>query len=380
MRSDDIVYEINFAYRSGKFAIFDLETAIITTKSGRDRPKRASDWKFINGKILQNIRKIYSQRFDVIFITEQEKIISQSRADYYGNKIRLIFKKIGIKGSFFIITKGCIYKKPTSTCFDILCAHSNFKINYEKSFYCGPKAGRKTGWKCIADSVKICKQEDDESLDDLYFATNCNIRFCVPEMVFSKSYKGDEITLPKRDYGLDFDTRSDGIENMFDLDVTSKYVIVIVGQQMSGRTYLANRLKEIYYGDIDFDIADGTGLSNFDVIEKFIDIYNQDRSIIIDAHNFRKKFRKKFVDRVRGTDYKTMCVNIVTPLDMRRKLCHFKQMFIDPYCEKIEPDKIVDLKFDEVSDDEGFDNIVQYKPCIHFDSKVMDRISKSQYC
>jgi len=379
MRSDDIVYEIKFAYRSGRFAIFDLESTIITTKSGRDRPKRASDWKFINGKILKHLRKIYSQGFDVVFISEQDKIISQSRADYYGNKIRLIFNKIGIKGSFFIITKGSIHKKPSSTCFDILCAHAKFKIKHNKSFYCGPKAGRKAGWQCISDSLKITKLKDDKSIDDLYFAKNCDIEFRVPEMVFSKYYKGDEITLPKRDYGLDFDTRSDGIEYMFNLDIKSKHVIVIVGQQMSGRTYLANRLKEIYYGNIDFEIADGTGLNDFDVIEKFIDIYNQDKSIIIDAHNFRKKFRKTFVDRVRGTDYKTMCINIVTPLDMRRKLCHFKQMFIDPGCEKIEPEKIVDLKFDEVGEDEEFDDIVQYKPCIHFDSKVIERISKSQY-
>lgn len=268
------------------YACFDLDDTLITTKSGKKFPANENDWKFKFDNVIEKIRELNENRYNIIVITNQGGLKKKEYGiEKWKIKIDNIVKQLDVPIKICVAISKDMYRKPFPTFFDKI---KNSYMDYENSFYCGDACGR----------------PKDHGDSDLKFALNCKLKFMIPEHIFDNTKN----KFPDVKY-IDF-SKYKKDKTQLDQDSIIKLgkneMIIMVGIQGSGKSTFANRnIKSMNkYKIISRDVV-GT-ISK--CIKKCESYMKKEYSTIIDNTNPKVLDRKQFIDIGKKYNYHITCV------------------------------------------------------------------------
>ncbi len=286
----------NFKYNSN-IAIFSFYKTLIK--------QNIEHTKELHENVIKTLDNINSHGSIVIIDNFKESIDNIKKKV---NNLILLLDHIPL--IFIASLKKNKYKKPCTNMFEKLKFLYDKEICLEKSIVVGANAGRSATNKLFKDDSDI----------DKAFAANININFCTPEQLFYKD------NTPRS-----WQWRSNIIENIlqlqkhikepeFNLFLEDNSIILISGPPCSGKTLLANRIKN-YYNE-DASIIDVNNFDNRLIMKQYIQNYTHESKniIIVDtmenenirelyfAHSIQKKI-------------------ILIEIDTYRKVCEFLNKF-----------------------------------------------------
>lgn len=223
----------NFDFK--KIFIFDLDTTIIKTKSGKVFPIDKNDWDFLHPNILQ-LNDLF---FDNIcgIVTNQGGLKNDTLINNWIEKIKNINKKINLH-FVFVSIKDDNFRKPLPASWDYI--KNNYLQNIQtdkflkekKIYYIGDAFGR----------------PNDHSDTDVKYAVNCGFKFKTPEAFFnfnnSKENLSGTITYPQIDYYTDSDQKKlfDSIYKL--INSNNKVIIIMIGFPASGKSFLRKEITK----------------------------------------------------------------------------------------------------------------------------------------
>jgi len=154
--------------KSNKYAIFDLDSTIIKTKSGLVYPKYVNDWRIMNGR-KQVLQQYHSDGYRIIIITNQKGVANKmgeptKKSSIVFGRIIGSMTELGIPVEVFIAAADDCWRKPNTTIIEEHVFKNSVKkiCDIENIFYVGDAAGR------AYDGAK----KDDFSDSDRKFAFN----------------------------------------------------------------------------------------------------------------------------------------------------------------------------------------------------------------
>ncbi len=274
----------NFDFK--KIFIFDLDSTIIKTKSGRVFPIDKNDWEFLNPNIFK-LNDLYDDNICGI-VTNQGGLKNDNLINNWIEKIKNINKKINFH-FIFVSIKDDNFRKPLPASWDYI--KNNYLQNIQtdkflkqkKIYYIGDAFGR----------------PNDHSDTDVKYALNCGFKFKTPEAFFnfdkSKENLSGTITYPQIEYYNDSEQQKlfNSIYKL--INSNDKTIIIMIGFPASGKSYLR---KEILKKFTNFKYT-----NNDDLHEKINDpnlvTFKQLQSLnycIDDNTNLNTKSRKNIID------------------------------------------------------------------------------------
>jgi bifunctional polynucleotide phosphatase/kinase len=155
---------------------FDLDSTLITTKSGAKFPRSAGDWKLLHSRVATRLKDMHEQGSAVVIFTNQGGVAT-NRIDesFIQTRMEGIASELGIPVAIYAATARNHFRKPSVgmwlSCLDDLKPDS---VDMERSVYVGDAAGRPAG----------PGRARDFSDSDRKFAINVGIAFCTPEAFF----------------------------------------------------------------------------------------------------------------------------------------------------------------------------------------------------
>jgi bifunctional polynucleotide phosphatase/kinase len=319
-----------------KFACFDLDDTLITTKSGNTFATSGDDWKFLYKNVDEKLYELYDDKFIIVIITNQAGLLKKTGGvdvDTWKSKITSIVQSINVPIIIFAALGHDHYRKPFTTFWDMIT--DKLKVS-KNSFYCGDACGRKT----------------DFSDSDIKFAHNSGIKFMLPENLFNK----EKIIPPEIEYPIDFDTIP--TEQKFIFTPQKKEMIIMIGMPGSGKsTFVKNYIEPHGYGVINRDTAK-TIPKCIKECEKFI---ANGQSVVIDNTNPSIDAREKFTSIAIKNKYSMRCFVMTTNIQLAKHNALYRQYMTNGAVEHI-PDLVYNMykkKYVEPTTKEGFTEIVK---------------------
>lgn len=202
---------------------FDLDYTIIKTKSGNVFPKNNNDWLILYPEVKTKLMQLKNNSNNIIVIFSNQRNLKVTIEEYM-HKINMIHKELGVDFIFIASTEHDIFRKPSIGMYRYIKQELGIKFNKATSFYVGDMAGRK----------------NDKYDTDRKFALNLKIPFYTPEEYFLGKEE-ESYTL----YGYKLDNNM--ITNIGNI---SSPFIIISGYPSSGKSYLANKIKQNYNYEI----------------------------------------------------------------------------------------------------------------------------------
>eukprot|EP00058_Branchiostoma_floridae_P014916 XP_002600404.1 hypothetical protein BRAFLDRAFT_284539 [Branchiostoma floridae] len=166
---------------------FDMDSTIITTKSGRTFPTGPSDWKFLYNQestltcrnVPDRLRELHKAGSKVVIFTNQGGI-EKGKQDVKGllQKIEDIICALCIPVQVFISTGESEYRKPSTGMWDYMEREANQGVVVDRNSctYVGDAAGRAKDW--------APGKPKDFNCSDRKFAANLGVKFFTPEEFF----------------------------------------------------------------------------------------------------------------------------------------------------------------------------------------------------
>lgn len=316
-----------------KIAGFDLDSTLITTKSGNVFPKNNEDWKFKFNNVIEVLEKYASKKYSIFIITNQGKIKTDSDKNNFILKIKEITKNFNFDFCVYISCKNDMYRKPRIGFKNII------KIS-SKSFYCGDACGRE----------KKGKLKKDFSSSDYKFAVNLGIPFKTPEDIF---YIND-----KRKINLDYPFKFKDIKLGFydDFIPKTKELIINCGYPGSGKSYYTNKyIKPKKYKIINQDKLK----TKSNCLKKFKEYISKNKNIVLDNTNGSISTRKIYIQYAKENGY-YITVNYFKTLKSISKHNSYYRNYVSNNEIKVIPDVVYNMyskNFIEPKKNEGIDEI-----------------------
>ncbi|OMJ84442.1 hypothetical protein SteCoe_14455 [Stentor coeruleus] len=162
---------------SDKVLGFDMDTTLITTKSGKTFPTNSDDWKILYPKIPEIVQKYSNDGFRIVIFTNQ-KGIKEGHQDKTGmqGKIKNVVEALGVNALAMAAYGDDEFRKPCTGMWDYFTKNLNGGINvdFSVSKYIGDAAGRPASGS----------RKKDFNDTDLKYALNIGIPFETPEKFF----------------------------------------------------------------------------------------------------------------------------------------------------------------------------------------------------
>ncbi|XP_047123558.1 bifunctional polynucleotide phosphatase/kinase [Hydra vulgaris] len=343
---------------STKIASFDLDDALITTKSRKKFPISESDWKFLSSKVVAKLKSLYNEGYKLVIFTNQAGIEKKKlKPQVIQTKIMDIIDELGIPMQVFISTGENIYRKPYINAwnFCVLQCNGTSVANLSESFYVGDAAGRPKDW--------AVGRKKDFSCSDRKFAKNIGIQFYTPEEFFDGAVPYLEFDWGSIDPVKALSDYSEhSFENICSNDVE---MIIFVGSPAAGKSFFAkNYLEPKLYVIVNRD--------SLKTIEKCISLAEKSlknkKSVVIDNTNPSKEARKVFIDLAKKYNVSVRCFNFQTPLELAHHLNRFRQIVSGGTIRRV-PDvgfNTFKSKFQPPSKEEGFEIVtINFSPKFH---------------
>ncbi|KAK6334260.1 hypothetical protein TWF730_003474 [Orbilia blumenaviensis] len=279
-----------------KFAGFDLDSNLISTKSGNKFGKDGEDWKWWHPTVPSKLRQMFDDGYRLVIFTNQNGLkASGSKADEklkeWKKKINYIVTALSLPIHVYAATETDIYRKPRTGMFEHYLSELGEDaafIDMDSSVFVGDAAGRK----------------GDFSAGDRKFAENLGIKFLTPEELFLDEkpmpyeFDLDPVSFPRSALGPDF-------EKKYPLEL-----VVLCGRPGAGKSTLTTKyLEPLGYERINQDI-----LKTRDKCVKAAEGHlKEGQSVVIDATNSAKDVRavwKALADKVKGVTFR--CIYLTT--------------------------------------------------------------------
>ncbi|KAJ6257168.1 [Pyruvate dehydrogenase [acetyl-transferring]]-phosphatase [Drechslerella dactyloides] len=286
-----------------KIAAFDLDSNLISTKSGKKFGKEADDWKWWHATVPHRLRKAADDGYRLVVFTNQNGLKLDSpkhekQVKDWKQKLNFIVSALNLPISIYAATSTDGYRKPRTGMFEYCLSElgdgDEASIDLENSVFVGDAAGRK----------------GDFSGSDRKFAQNIGLPFLTPEEYFL-----DEKPEP---YEFDIDPSSFG-RSSIPPDFAKKYpveLVLLTGRPGSGKsTFSVKYLEPLGYQRINQDILK-TREKCLKAAEGYL---KEGKSVVVDSTNPSQDTRavwRKLAEKV--GDVALRCVYLTTP----EKLCH----------------------------------------------------------
>lgn len=284
---------------SDKWAMFDLDETLITTRNGLDPSrlqntlKSPDNWIFLGFSIHNILLEYQERKYTIIIITNQTNINNRQFDRINQVKDKLI--SYGVNPVILIGTKDK-YKKPNNNlAIKLMNLWDIEKLN-KKSFMVGDAAGND------AEYLPYRWGSDDKD-----FANNLGVKFKYPNDIFYSNYN----------YLLGINKSSDD-DNIFEHDLNSKHfkklnqnVIIMMGTIGSGKSTFASEFGELYSKYI---VLESDKFSNLTVMFNKFKREHKDgnKYFVIDATNRNKEIRKKYIEYAHENNLSTIIVWSIT--------------------------------------------------------------------
>jgi bifunctional polynucleotide phosphatase/kinase len=158
-------------------AAFDLDSTLITTRSGAKFPKSAPDWKFISARVKERLREAHESGLKIVIFTNQGGV-STGRIDksFLRTRTDAIADAVAVPAAFYMAIAKDQFRKPSVRMWEVCVKHLGGEdmVDLENSYYVGDAAGR----------LGAAGRPRDFSDSDRKFALNIGVRFFTPEMYF----------------------------------------------------------------------------------------------------------------------------------------------------------------------------------------------------
>ncbi|XP_076268028.1 polynucleotide kinase 3'-phosphatase [Rhynchophorus ferrugineus] len=287
-----------------KIAGFDIDGTIIKTKSGARFPTNMDDWTWYLGDVKNQLRKVYEEKYKVVFFTNQFGLRNDNtKIKDFKKKIENILKSLNLPVQVFIAIGKKHFRKPRTGMWDCLLNKKNndISIDINQSFFVGDAAGREKNW--------APKRNKDHSCADRLFAMNIGLKFYTPEEYFLKQ-KPVPFKMPE------FDPRIDTSNLMYpDVSYPKQHVVLMVGGPGSGKSnFVKGSLIPKGYIHISRD-----QLGSWQkCVKEMEDALAQKKNVVIDNTNVDKETRSRFIQVAKKLNVDTRCfVMDVTVTQMR---------------------------------------------------------------
>lgn len=311
-----------------------MDHTLLKPKGGKKFSKGPDDALLVFPEITEKLNQLRREGWTINLFTNQKKTKKEKvPVDHILTKTsRLLGDDINI----FISYQNDFYRKPSLGMWDeLLRLNEITQDEVEDVFYVGDASGR----------------PNDFSDSDRAFAHNINIKFYTPEQYF----QGKQEVLPEHKI-----LWPEPIP--FDLSLTKPTILMMIGRQGSGKSFLSHELKVENKADIVSNDQTKSNRKTQKMLTKAIE--NKEPLIIIDNTHPSKASRQQFLEITTGKGYQV--IGIICRLE--DKLCRHLDAYRS-YQKKIKrlPDvafAVFNKKYQEPELSEGFDNLVDHIPNI----------------
>ena len=341
-----------------KVAAFDLDSTIITTKSGKTFPIDKDDWVFWNDNVKNVLYECYNNCYKIVVFTNQRYLLNPTKGkineqDFF-DKIRNIQKELNIDFDIFISTADDNYRKPMTGMWQLFLELTKIKVDYKHSFYCGDAAGREKGW--------MKGKKKDFSNADINFAHNIGIKFEIPENIFKLVGEKDVEYQSKSIYHTDLDLdklRKSKYHLKVDPSKKSE-MIMVIGRQGSGKSVFSREILECptfsNYEYINRDVCK----TQASCLKKVNIAIKSGKSVWIDNTHPDRKSREDYIKIAKKNDLHVTVYMMDVPELLSKHLNHMRVMKSSGKVDKI-PEvayRVYNKRYQAPNLDEGIDKII----------------------
>ncbi|EQC36121.1 hypothetical protein SDRG_06237 [Saprolegnia diclina VS20] len=347
--------------RRVKIAAFDMDSTLITTKSGKTFAVNDDDWKVWHESVPTKLKSLVEDDGFQLVVFSNQSGLSKGKVTEKGlkGKIEAIADMLALPLWFFLLPENDINRKPRTGAWDVMVSEFNLDVDMTNSFYCGDAAGRPkaTG-----------KAKKDFSAGDYKFALNLGVPFWTPEQLFLNSKLSLHCDPKLRDLG--FDPRS-LFQDVQAVDATCRpsdatEMIVLVGSPAAGKSTFCRT----YFGEY-MRINQDTLKTPAKCKQAALESLRDGKSVVIDNTNRDVKSRKSWIEMATAEGVSVRCFYLDLPKPLVFHLNAFralmKQLHPDAAEHKSDvPDMVIHGFFKNLvppSVDEGFASVVHVPFC-----------------
>ena len=271
-----------------KVIFADLDHTLITPKGKHVFPKTIDDWKWKDDTIVPKLKDMYNNMgYEIIIVSNQKKM---SREEVK-TKVKMIYDDLQIPFVFLSGHSDLYYRKPQLGLWEVLIEYIFKDINnidYSSSVFIG------------------------DSIADLYFARNINIKFMHTELFFSGIPNKEFLKIEEKKHPLtEWVDTSQNILPFHSIQKQSKRVVIMVGSPASGKSFYSHELETTYgYLRINKDDMKSDAV----MLNAFNKGLNDGRNIVIDGTNPTKEGRAKWITTARKASYEITIVWMNFPM------------------------------------------------------------------
>ena len=272
-----------------KVIFADLDHTLITPKGKHVFPKTIDDWKWKDETIVPKLKDMYNNMgYEIVIVSNQKKMTREE----VKTKVQMIYEDLQLPFVFLSGHSDLYYRKPQLGLWEVLIEYIFKDINnidYPSSIFVG------------------------DSIADLYFARNINIKFLHTELFFAGIPNKDFANIEEKKHPLTewvSDTTQNILPSFKKLSKSSKRVVIIVGSPASGKSFYSHELEKTGYLRINKDDmkSDAIMLKAYDTGLK------EERNIVIDGTNPTKENRSKWITIARKASYEITIVWMNFPM------------------------------------------------------------------
>jgi bifunctional polynucleotide phosphatase/kinase len=348
-------------FKFNKILLFDLDSTIIKTKSGRVFPIDKNDWDLLHDNVLQ-INGLSENNICGI-ISNQGGLKNETLINNWIDKIKQINKKINIHFVFASI-KDDNFRKPLPASWDYiknnLLQNTNLStiISSKKIYYIGDAFGR----------------ANDHADTDVKYAINCGFKFKTPEAFFyfdkTKENLSGTITYPEITYYTESEQKK-LFDSIFEhINSNEKVIVIMIGFPASGKSYLRKEITKKFnnfkYTNND-DLQDKIIDQNL-VKSKELQSYNY---CIEDNTNLNIKSRKNILDSFQT--HKKIGIWLNLDMDVYKHLNYLRMYWFGNKLINQIIYRTLNKSYSKPEVSEGFDYIIEINKVFNnfnFDNKI----------
>jgi len=291
-----ITFQDHFRPTKGKGVkvIFaDLDHTLITPKGKHVFPKTLDDWKWKNEAVVPKLKEMYNMGYEIVIVTNQKKM----PADDVRAKAKMIYDDLQLPFVFISGHSDLYYRKPQLGLLEVL-------IEY---IFKEPE--------CI-DPASIFL---GDSVADLYFARNTNIKFIHTDMFFLDKPNKEFAKIEEKEHPLT-KWMSKTAQPLPSFKSSSKHLVVMVGSPASGKSFYSRDLEKKGFLRINKDEmkADKVQQKAFNIGLK------EGQNIVIDNTNSTKEGRAKWINAAKEASYKITIVWMNFPMPVVEFLDNYR--------------------------------------------------------